>query len=78
MLKENEIPYTINFREAIKREKDRARNAIRNAEIEEAFSLRATAAELRDIDKMTFSQMRTRLVSIDRGFTAKSYKALSE
>jgi len=66
------------IREAIKREKERAKDAIRNAEIEEAFSLRASAAELRDIDKMTFSQQRTRLAAMDRGFTAKSYKALAE
>ena len=66
------------IREAIKREKDRAKNAIKNAEIEEAFSLRATAAELKEIDEMTFSQMRTRLSAMDRGFTAKSYRALSE
>jgi hypothetical protein len=66
------------IREAIKREKDRAKDAIRNAEIEEAFSLRATAAELEEIDKMSFSQMRTRLAAMDRGFSAKSYRVLSE
>jgi len=66
------------IREAIKREKERAKDAIRNSEIEEAFSLRATAAELKDIDEMTFSQQRTRLAAMDRGFTSKSFKALSE
>jgi hypothetical protein len=66
------------IREAIKREKERAKSAIKNAEIEEAFSLRASALELEDIDKMNFSQMRTRLAAMDRGFTARSYRALSE
>ena len=63
---------------AIFREQERARTAISNAEIKEAFTLKAQAAELADIDKMSFNQMKTRLAAMDRGLAAKSTKVLSE
>ena len=66
------------IREAIKREQDSIQTAISNAEIQEAFSLRAQGAELAEIDSMTFSQMRTRLAAMDRGFSAKSFNVASE
>ena len=62
----------------IKHQQDKIATEITNAEILEVFSRKAKAEELAEIDKMSFNQMRSRLAAMDRGFGAKTFKALSE
>lgn len=62
----------------IKKENDKLKTDIKNADIEAEFSRRAKGQELAEIDKMSVNQKRTRLAAMDRSFSAKTFRALSE
>ena len=66
------------LQKSIKFHRDKLNNARLESELTEAFTRRAQAAELADIDKMSFNQMKTRLSNMDRSFGAKTFRSLSE
>ena len=62
----------------IKKENDKLKTDIKEADIEAEFSRRAKGQELEEIDKMSVSEKRTRLSAMDRSFSAKTFRALTE
>jgi len=66
------------IQKSIKFHRNKLTTARLESEILETFTRKAQAAELADIDKMTFNQMKTRLSNMDRGLTAKTFRVLSE
>ncbi len=66
------------IQKSIKFHQNKLKTAISEKEIREAFELKAQAAELADIDKMSFQQMRTRLAAMDRSYSAKTFRVWSE
>jgi|TARA_R110002124_G_scaffold287025_1_gene469956 hypothetical protein len=66
------------IQKSIKFQRDKLNTSRLESEITEAFTRKAEAAELADIDKMSFNQMKTRLSNMDRGLGAKTFRVLSE
>jgi hypothetical protein len=66
------------IQKSIKFQRDKLSTSRLESEVTEAFTRKAQAAELADIDKMSFNQMKTRLSNMDRGLGAKSFRVLSE